>query len=223
MYYTVNKEYNNMSLLKIIHNALDTILLDPSQAKKPVETIEVPKTIETNEKIEAFKKVEQRKDKSVSKCVDSLEKGYKMSRYQLDNEGYSGLGYYGEEGFLEIDEPTIAEEIENFVPTFKYENEIGYHTELYNELKSKFPEAESEVTTGASRPDIVIGNTAIEVKGPTGSQALNTLTTKCLKYSKYYENVICVLFAPQYTEKNFLEIKEGMARTFPNVSIIVKN
>ena len=116
----------------------------------------------------------------------------------------------------------VSESIENFRPSSRYRNEFGYHTELQGWLKAHFPSAEVEIQTGASRPDIIIDDIAIEVKGPTDSQALNTLTTKCLKYSKYYTNIICVLFDPSFTNKNFQEIQEGIVRTFPNVSIIVK-
>lgn len=116
----------------------------------------------------------------------------------------------------------VHESINDFKPSRKYKNEFGYHTELQGWLKAHFPSAKVEIQTGASRPDIIIDHIAIEVKGPTDSQALNTLTTKCLKYSKYYTNIICVLFEPSFTDKNFKEIKEGIDRTFPNVSIIVK-
>ena len=116
----------------------------------------------------------------------------------------------------------VFESIEDFKPSRRYKNEFGYHTELQGWLKAHFPSAKVEIQTGASRPDIIIDHIAIEVKGPTNSQALNTLTTKCLKYSKYYTNIICVLFEPSFTDKNFQEIKEGIDRTFPNVSIIVK-
>lgn len=116
----------------------------------------------------------------------------------------------------------VFESIEDFKPSRRYRNEFGYHTELQGWLKAHFPSAKVEIQNGASRPDIIIDDIAIEVKGPTNSQALNTLTTKCLKYSNYYTNIICVLFEPSFTDKNFQEIQEGIDRTFPNVSIIVK-
>ena len=116
----------------------------------------------------------------------------------------------------------VVECINKFTPSRKYRNEFGYHTELQGWLKAHFPSAKVEIQTGASRPDIIIDDIAIEVKGPTDTQALNTLTTKCLKYSKYYKNIICVLFEPNYTNRNFQEIQEGIDRSFPNVSIIEK-
>lgn len=116
----------------------------------------------------------------------------------------------------------VVESIKKFKPSRKYRNEFGYHTELQGWLKANFPSTKVEIQTGASRPDIVIDDIAIEVKGPTDNQALNSLTTKCLKYSKYYKNIICVLFEPSFSNRNFQEIQEGLKRSFPNVKIIIK-
>lgn len=117
----------------------------------------------------------------------------------------------------------VVESIKKFQPSRKYGNEFGYHTELQGWLKSHFQNARVELQTGASRPDIVIDNIAIEVKGPTDNQALNTLTTKCLKYSHYYTHLIIVLFEPIFSESNYSEIVEGIKRHFPNVEVIRKD
>lgn len=117
----------------------------------------------------------------------------------------------------------VAKAIEDFQPSRIYRNEFGYHTELQGWLKSKFPEAKVELKTGASRPDIVIENIAIEVKGPTNNRALDTLTTKCLKYSQYYTHLIAVLFEPQFSETNYREIVGGLEKHFPNVKVIRKD
>ncbi len=116
----------------------------------------------------------------------------------------------------------IIEQIERFEPSRRYGNEFGYHTELQGWLKSKFQDAKVELQTGASRPDIVINDIAIEVKGPTDNQALNTLTTKCLKYSHYYKHLIIVLFEPIFSESNYDEIIAGIEKYFPNVKVIRK-
>lgn len=118
----------------------------------------------------------------------------------------------------------VVESIKNFEPSRKYSNEFGYHTELQGWLKSHFQNSRVELKTGASRPDIVINNDiAIEVKGPTDNQALNTLTTKCLKYSIYYTHLIIVLFEPLFSESNYSEIVEGIKQHFPNVKVIRKD
>ncbi|MGD0535422.1 MAG: hypothetical protein ABR999_08290 [Methanoregula sp.] len=116
----------------------------------------------------------------------------------------------------------IVNAIEKFCPTRNWEYEDGYHKELLGYLKHDFPDIKYEFQMGSSRPDLVIQNIAIEIKGPTDNAALETLTTKCLKYSKYYDHLIMVLFNPQFSEKNFKEIQAGINQYFPHVKIIRK-
>jgi len=116
----------------------------------------------------------------------------------------------------------VVEATGRFEPSRRYGNEFGYHAELQGWLKSHFPDAKVELQTGSSRPDIVIRDIAIEVKGPTDNQALNTLTTKCLKYSHYYSHLIIVLFEPTFSESNHNEIVNGIKRHFPTVEVIRK-
>ncbi|MGA2919123.1 hypothetical protein [Methanoregula sp.] len=116
----------------------------------------------------------------------------------------------------------IVDAIKNFKPIRKWENEDGYHKELLGYLSHDFPEIKYEFQIGSSRPDLVIKNIAIELKGPTDNGALDTLTTKCLKYSKYYDHLIIVLFEPRFSEGHFKEIREGINQYFPHVIIIRK-
>ncbi len=116
----------------------------------------------------------------------------------------------------------IVTSIQTFKPSRKWAYEDGYHKELLGYLQHDFPNIKYEFQSGSSRPDLVIDNIAIEVKGPTDNPALDTLTTKCLKYSKYYDNLIMVLFNPQFSEGHFREIKEGIEQYFPHVVIIKK-
>lgn len=117
----------------------------------------------------------------------------------------------------------IIESVKKFEPSKKYGHEFGYHTELQGWLKSNFPSAKVELQTGASRPDIVIDNIAIEVKGPTDNRALDTLATKCLKYSHYYPHLVIVLFEPIFSESNYSEIVKGIKKYFPSVEVIKKD
>ena len=117
----------------------------------------------------------------------------------------------------------VIDTIKEFEPSRKYGNEESYHAELHGWIKKSFPQAKIEYQKGASRPDIVIDDVAIEVKGPTDSQALDTLTTKCLKYSHYYKNLIIVLFEPKFSERNYYEIVSGIKKYFPNVKVIRKD
>ena len=117
----------------------------------------------------------------------------------------------------------VIESIEQFEPSRIYHNEFGYHVELQGWLKKEFPNTSFEKTTGASRPDIVIDDIAIEVKGPTYTKDLKTLSDKCVRYSNYYNNLILVLFEPSFSEELFLEMATGIERVFPHVKIIRKD
>ena len=118
----------------------------------------------------------------------------------------------------------IKKAIESFKQSRNWPNESGYQAELYNFLKKEFPYSRLEEAQGASRPDIVIKDIAIEIKGPTTNEGINTLPSKCIKYSQHYRRLIFVLFSPKYSESNFQEIKTGIKRTFPNFTIfIIKN
>jgi hypothetical protein len=99
---------------------------------------------------------------------------------------------------------------------------LPYHTELQGYLKAKFPEALFEFQIGASRPDIVIGDIAIEVKGPTRSQDLDTLARKCMKYGQHYQHLTMVLFEPQFSQNEFTETETGLKKYFPQVELITK-
>ena len=100
--------------------------------------------------------------------------------------------------------------------------QIVVRAELSGCLKHEFKISEIELQTGTSRPDIVIGDIAIEVKGPTTNEALNTLATKIFKYSHYYKHMIIVLFKPQFSERNYNELVAGIKRRYPEVEVIRK-
>lgn len=116
----------------------------------------------------------------------------------------------------------IIESIDKFQPTRKWGNEDSYHKELLGWMKQPFPQIKYELQTGSSRPDLVIANIAIEIKGPTDDNALNTLATKILKYSHYYDIIIIVLFEPMFSERNYREIKKGIEMTYSHVYVIRK-
>ena len=116
----------------------------------------------------------------------------------------------------------IVQSIKNFQPTRKWPDEDSYHKELLGYLKVEYPDIKYEFQTGSSRPDLVIRNVAIEIKGPTDNNALDTLTTKCLKYSHYFDHLIMVLFDPQFSERHFKEVESGIHQYFPHVVIIRK-
>ena len=114
----------------------------------------------------------------------------------------------------------IVETIKEFRPARRYRNEFPYQIELVGYLKSKFPYADIEQQKGSSRPDIVIGNVAIEVKGPTRTQDLKTIADKCMRYYQHFEGLIVVLFEVDVYEPRYEEWKRGLKNTFPNVRVI---
>jgi hypothetical protein len=115
----------------------------------------------------------------------------------------------------------VANAIRRFNPSKKYEYEIEYQNELYYWLSREFP-VEYEIQTGSSRPDLIIKNIAIEIKGPTRNRELDTLTTKFLKYSNHYPYFIIVLFDCNFSEGHFNEISNGIKQFAPHVKIIRK-
>lgn len=116
----------------------------------------------------------------------------------------------------------VVEVIEEFKPARRYKNEFPYQVELVGYLKSKFPSTDIEQQKGSSRPDIVIGNVAIEVKGPTRTQDLKTIADKCMRYYQHFGELVIVLFEVDVYEPRYEEWKKGIKNTFPNVRIIRK-
>jgi hypothetical protein len=116
----------------------------------------------------------------------------------------------------------IVSEIENFKPSRGYHDEFPYKIELIGYLKSKFPNADIEQQKGSSRPDIVVNDVAIELKGPTRTEQLKTIADKCMRYYQHFKGLIIVLFEVEVNEPRYEEWKQGIKNTFPNVRIIRK-
>ena len=116
----------------------------------------------------------------------------------------------------------ISCKVENFKHSRKYRDEFPYQIELVGYLKSKFSDADIEQQKGSSRPDIVIGDVAIEVKGPTKTRDLETVADKCMRYYQHFGELVVVLFEVEVSERRYGEWKRGMETTFPNVRIIRK-
>ena len=114
----------------------------------------------------------------------------------------------------------LASHIEEFTPSRHYNSEWEYHLELQGYIRGSFPDAQIEVQTGASRPDIVVDTVAIEVKGPTYSKDLQTIDDKLVRYSQHYDTIIVVLFNLQVNERRYGEWERGIKKTFGDVRII---
>jgi len=117
----------------------------------------------------------------------------------------------------------IIKLIREFEPFNKYDNELTYQVELGQFLKSKYNSTKIEKQLGSSRPDIIIGNIAIEVKGPTFTRDLETIASKCMRYPQFFKGgLIVVLFDVQVNHRYYSEWLKGIQKTFPKVIVIKK-
>lgn len=123
-----------------------------------------------------------------------------------------------ESGFLYELEKTIRE----FEPPKKYELEDRYRDTLATWLRKEYPSTDIEVQRGSSRPDIVVKDVTIEVKGPTNSRDLQTLSDKCMRYSQHFSEIIVVLFDVRTNERLYEETRKGFKNQYPDSIIIRK-
>lgn len=88
--------------------------------------------------------------------------------------------------------------IQGFRPAKAFDREIRYQDELYGYLLGKLGQGVTiEKQRGRSRPDIVVGEIAIEIKGPTTNQGLQTIADKIARYRLHFAGIVCVLFDVQ--------------------------
>jgi len=130
-----------------------------------------------------------------------------------------------EEWNNEIQEQTmfnrVVNAIEEFVPSQKWEREDGYHAELQGWLRKEFPQSRVEIQRGSSRPDILIDEIAIEVKGPTRNKDLESCANKCMRYPGHFKTgLIIVLFDVFVKRRYYEEWRAAMAKQYPDVVVI---
>ena len=116
---------------------------------------------------------------------------------------------------------SVVDAIKAFKPLLPdYPNELPYHVDLARWLEPKFPMLRVEEQIGSARPDIVIEDIAIEIKGPTHEDGLRSIADKCLRYSLYFEKgLIIVLFDVKVTSRYIDDLKKGLQNKFPHVVI----
>lgn len=86
-----------------------------------------------------------------------------------------------------------------------------------------FPNSKIELQKGSARPDIIIDDIAIEIKGPTWENGLQTIADKCLRYSQYFEKgFVIVLFDVKVTNRFLDDWSNGLKQNFPKISILKK-
>jgi len=141
--------------------------------------------------------------------------------------------YYANKEFIESKQFQIIDDekfkrildiIYKFNPIINnYPNELPYQIDLARYLIQYFPETKVELQKGSARPDIIIDNIAIEIKGPTWEDGLRTIADKCLRYPQYFERgFIIVLFDLKVTNQYFNDWSNGIKQKFPDVSILKK-
>jgi hypothetical protein len=116
----------------------------------------------------------------------------------------------------------IIEAIGRFRPSRAYRDESFYQVELAGFLKHQFPDTAIEVQAGSARPDIVIGDTAIEIKGPTTYRDLATIFDKCVRYTRGWNHLIVALFMVEVSEGQYAEWERSLKKHFPDVILIKK-
>lgn len=118
----------------------------------------------------------------------------------------------------------LIDDITQFKPLLNnYQNELPYQIDLARFLMQSFPSTKVELQRGSARPDIIVDNIAVEIKGPTNQRELRTIADKCLRYPQYFEHgLIIVLFDVKVTSRYYDDWKKGLINKFPNISIIRK-
>jgi ribosomal protein S13 len=115
----------------------------------------------------------------------------------------------------------IVEEIKSYKPSRKTSTELPYETGLHGFLSKSFPQLETQITRGRTRPDIVIGNIAIEIKGPTTMTHITSLGDKLLRYPEFWGKLIIVLFDIQVSDGQLNDIKKATAKHHPDFGILI--
>lgn len=117
----------------------------------------------------------------------------------------------------------VVKAIKDFKPSQRWSSEEGYHGELQGWLRARYPNSKVEKQMGSSRPDIVIKDIAVEIKGPTTYDRLDTIANKCMRYKNYFKGgLIVVLFDVLVGNRMYNEWKISLLDTFPETIIIKK-
>ncbi len=166
----------------------------------------------------------EEKQMEISREEDYLKKKEEINRrgpgeeFNDINDMFEDLSY-SKEVFH-----NLIDSINLFQPLRYYNEEKFYQVELTGWLKSHFPNSfiDIEVQKGYSRPDIIVDNVAIEIKGPTSRQDLESIYGKCHRYLQDYPSLIVVLFNVNVSEDRYQDWESGVKQHFPDVVILRK-
>jgi hypothetical protein len=115
----------------------------------------------------------------------------------------------------------VFRSIREFEPIKKYRNEYMYQAELFQWLRSRFPDTGIEVQKGSSRPDVVVGRVAVEIKGPTTENELRTIADKCMRYCEHFKaGIIVVLFDVRVGTRFYSEWANGIKKIHEHMTHI---
>jgi len=110
---------------------------------------------------------------------------------------------------------SIKRRIERITIPRRHPIEYPYQEQLYQWLKSEFPNTKWEKSEEGRRPDLVINDIiAIEVKGPTTNDSLKRLIFKTKYIESNNKRLICVLFEHDYDESKYKEITGFLKKQF---------
>jgi hypothetical protein len=167
------------------------------------------------DKIISFAKRNQVNIRDIIQDIDTKKSGWQLKEFTEQDEGIA-------QSLLTEIQKSILE----FIPLRKYFEEMYYQDTLATHLKTKLSgrEVVIERQKGSSRPDIVVDNIAIEIKGPTNQQALDSVPSKCMRYRNHFPGgLIVVLFDVHVTDYYYNEWEASLKRTYPDVIVIRKN
>jgi len=117
----------------------------------------------------------------------------------------------------------VVQEIKEFKIKVVAGHEQPYQFLLFGWLQREFPELKMEEQRGSSRPDIVIKDIAIEVKGPTEHSDLQTVADKLVRYRQHFKGgTIVVLFNVKANARLYSEWERGIKTQHPEVVIFRK-
>ena len=159
--------------------------------------------------------------------IAELEKKYKQERVKKYPDYEKNDGFIPTEISADSCDNELLQELINTIGEYRpikpFKNELLYHTNLYTYLCEKITgEIGFEEQRGSSRPDIVVGDIAIEIKGPTDRHGLMTIADKINRYSQYFDHVIVVLFEVEVYDRYYHEWHEGIVNQYQNQVTIIR-
>jgi len=184
--------------------------------------IEEERNRKEQERIREKERLQTEKRRNENEKFEKSQKAKGLVRYNEKWGTPKEVEKWKEENYKKSFPYLVQKEIKSFTPSKKWNTEEGYQGELQGWIKTKFPHSKVEIQRGSSRPDLLIGKIAVEVKGPTGSNELSTIADKCMRYALHFEHLIIVLFDLRVSHHMYEEWLDALKRQHPKVVVIKK-